>query len=102
MTKQKCEEYFPWISFDDKSFNEGLFWFLFQSPDYELDVTDAGQLIGIPTGQLRFDVHMANIKRGLDGSAEFNFINKKELHFSPSEAKVVAYAEIIKPRVPGT
>lgn len=58
-----------WKAFDAESIEDGIYWFLCQEPEMDVDQDDYGNLIGAPTGNIKTFVTLAEVELGceLDG-----------------------------------
>ena len=88
----------PWKPFNPNDFEEGLFWFLVESPVYDVDVDDGGSAIGSPTGELKRRAILAWLFGETElHLPEFDVVDRENTPTIDHEDKVIAFAEAIAP-----
>lgn len=88
-----------WQQFDYQDFQEGLFWLVAETPDYDIDADDCGRAAGTPTGETVRAVVLAEVSRDHDGYPYFDRVGFEQGRLG-EDSVITHYAELTAPALP--
>lgn len=97
-----------WQEFDYFNLiDEGVYWFVLQSPEYDSDVDNDGKPVGVPNGAIKTRVVMCHLTWVEVGNynnpryfPELLIVNQSEDRHVDDEEVITYWAEIKKPKFP--
>jgi len=81
---------------------DGLYWVCVTSQEYDVDVDDAGQAIGTPTGGIKQEAALVWINTLPDGELDFDAVDPVNFGRVCDDGFVSHYAEVQPPLLPTT
>ena len=89
-----------WNKFDYSDFECGIFWVCAVGSEYDVDVGNYGEVVGVPTGGTVTEVALVHIEEGVDGEPYFYPIDSTNFGRVDDEFVVTHYAELKIPKAP--
>lgn len=90
-----------WLLFDYANQpEEGIYWAVTNTPDYDADVDSQGHTVGWATGEVLQAVCMVRIGVDHDGEVRFDEVDAWDFGKVDAEARVSHYARIVPPALP--